>query len=86
MSLGIAIKSPERIVLAVESRISVVYIAENGDRQLLTFDSANKFITFNNHNYVGAIDVATITRSEGLTFVQRKSIVGEPQLRRGNYA
>jgi hypothetical protein len=59
MSLGIAFKGPEGIVLAADSRVTI-----NAERQInegkslilpSTFDNAIKLLMVNGHNYVGAV-------------------------------
>ncbi len=58
MSLGIAIKGPEGLVLAAESRLTLV--AQSGDQQHpplhLNYDNATKLFSFAEpHNHVGVI-------------------------------
>lgn len=58
MSLGIAFKGPEGIVLAADSRVTLnMEIAQGTDKLIIpsTFDNATKLLRFHNHNYVGAV-------------------------------
>jgi len=59
MSLGIAFKGPEGIVLAADSRVTINAERPINDnlRLLLpsTFDNATKLLKINKHNYVGAV-------------------------------
>lgn len=59
MSLGIAFKGPEGIVLAADSRVTINAQGPliEGVRLLLpsTFDNATKLLKVSNHNYVGAV-------------------------------
>lgn len=58
MSLGIAFKGPEGIVLAADSRVTLTAeIHQGGEKRLLpaTFDNATKLLQVNGHDYVGAV-------------------------------
>jgi hypothetical protein len=56
MSLGLAIKVPDGLVLAVESRIMVTQTDASG--QIINkgmYDNATKLLSFKNHDIVGAV-------------------------------
>jgi len=59
MSLGIAFKGPEGIVLAADSRVTINAEKQVSDKQSLilpsTFDNATKLLKVNGHDYVGAV-------------------------------
>lgn len=58
MSLGIAFKGPEGIVLAADSRVTLTtHIQSEETKQILpnTFDNATKLLQINGHDYVGAV-------------------------------
>jgi hypothetical protein len=56
MSLGIAVKGSEGLVLAADSRVSLQAQAPGGPSYLVTFDNATKLLAFNEpHNYIGAV-------------------------------
>ena len=57
MSLGVAIKGTEGIVLAADSRVTVQAIPPGGQPIVVTFDNATKLLTFSGdiHNHVGAV-------------------------------
>jgi hypothetical protein len=58
MSLGIAFKGPEGIVLAADSRVTLnAEILQRGEKLVIpsTFDNATKLLRFQGHNYVGAV-------------------------------
>lgn len=58
MSLGIAFKGPEGIVLAADSRVTLTtQIQIKGATQIIpsTFDNATKLLEISNHDYVGAV-------------------------------
>lgn len=58
MSLGIAFKGPEGIVLAADSRVTLNMELTQGTEKLIipsTFDNATKLLRFHSHNYVGAV-------------------------------
>ncbi len=60
MSLGIAFKGPEGIVLAADSRVTLFAEREvlgSGQVHLLpsSFDNARKLLQFKSHSYVGAV-------------------------------
>lgn len=59
MSLGIAFKGPEGIVLAADSRVTINAERKISDSKSLilpsTFDNAIKLLMVNGHNYVGAV-------------------------------
>jgi hypothetical protein len=58
MSLGIAFKGPEGIVLAADSRVTLKMEATQGAEKLIipaTYDNATKLLRFQDHNYVGAV-------------------------------
>jgi hypothetical protein len=50
MSLGIVIKSPEGLVLAAESRVTLTTTLANGQQLHTNFDNATKLISFNYPN------------------------------------
>ncbi len=59
MSLGIAFKGPEGIVLAADSRVTINAERQLDDKHTLilpsTFDNATKLLKVNQHDYVGAV-------------------------------
>ena len=56
MSLGIAIKGPEGIVLASDSRATIVVHRDDKTTYEVHFDNASKLFRFSgNHRYVGAV-------------------------------
>lgn len=55
MSLAIAIKVPEGLVLAAESRVSYQIPDGTGNSNFITFDNATKLLSFQGHDYVGAV-------------------------------
>lgn len=58
MSLGIAFKGPEGIVLAADSRVTLNAEMRNGDERLLlpsTFDNATKLLKINGQEHVGVV-------------------------------
>jgi len=59
MSLGIAFKGPEGIVLAADSRVTInahKQISENSTLLMpATFDNATKLLKVNGHSYIGAV-------------------------------
>lgn len=55
MSLAIAIKVPEGLVLAAESRVSYRIPDGSGNNNFITFDNATKLLSFKEHDYVGAV-------------------------------
>lgn len=58
MSLGIAFKGPEGIVLAADSRVTLNTEMPSGANKIIlpsTFDNATKLLRFQNHNYVGCV-------------------------------
>jgi len=59
MSLGIAFKGPEGIVLAADSRVTINAEKKINDDHTLflpsTFDNATKLLKINGHDYVGAV-------------------------------
>jgi hypothetical protein len=56
MSLGIVINSPEGVILAAESRVTLSFKDENSNLMHINFDNATKLLSFSNpHNYVGAV-------------------------------
>jgi hypothetical protein len=58
MSLGIAFKGPEGIVLAADSRVTLTAEMQRGDEKMMlpsTFDNATKLLRMENHKYVGAV-------------------------------
>jgi len=61
MSLGIMIKGPEGIVLAADSRITLLNQLPNkaNPNQMMvipsTFDNATKLLRVSGHNYVGVV-------------------------------
>ena len=64
MSLAIAIKGPEGIVLAVDSRVTLTSIKEHVNEQKnertkevmqATYDNASKLLRVSGQNYVGAV-------------------------------
>lgn len=76
MSLAIAIKVPEGLVLAAESRVTYTREEPTADpnKKLVrefTFDNATKLLSFDSHNYVGAVtyDIAEIGDRTANSFV-----------------
>ena len=58
MSLGIAFKGPEGIVLAADSRVTLTAEMQRGEEKMMlpsTFDNATKLLQIAGHNYVGAV-------------------------------
>ncbi len=56
MSLGIAIKGPEGLVLAAESRVTLTATPSQGPAVQVNFDNATKLLSFADpHSYVGAV-------------------------------
>ena len=57
MSLGIVIKSPEGIVLAAESRVTLTVNGQNGQpSHMVNFDNATKLFSFKApHNHIGVV-------------------------------
>jgi len=56
MSLGIVLNSPEGVILAAESRVTLSIKDENNNVIHINFDNATKLLSFSNpHNYVGAV-------------------------------
>jgi|LSQX01.2.fsa_nt_gb hypothetical protein len=58
MSLGMAIKGPEGIVLAAESRMTLMAHSQDGQKPMLqvTYDNATKLFTFDGpHRWVGVL-------------------------------
>ncbi len=56
MSLGINVRGPEGLVFATESRVSLNWQHPNGSVLPLSFDTANKLLTFKEpHNFVAAV-------------------------------
>ena len=64
MSLGIAFKGPEGIVLATDSRVTLHAEQRRPDGGILlfpsTFDNATKLLSFTGHPYVGAITLGWV--------------------------
>ena len=55
MSLGIAIKGPEGVVIAADSRVTLVAEGQGG-RLPVTFDNATKLLSFAKpHNWIGVV-------------------------------
>ena len=57
MSLGVAIKGPEGVVLAADSRVTLGAQHRDGPRFVVNFDNATKLLTFSGkeNKYVGAV-------------------------------
>jgi len=58
MSLGIAFKGPEGIVLAADSRVTLTAETQNGKEKIRvpsTFDNATKLLHINGHEFVGVV-------------------------------
>jgi 20S proteasome alpha/beta subunit len=55
MSLAVAIKGPEGIVLAADSRVTLQAARKDGAEFPVIFDNATKVLDFANHPYVGAV-------------------------------
>jgi len=57
VSLGVAIKGPEGIVLAADSRVTLGAQHEGGPRFVVNFDNATKLLTFSGdeNKYIGAV-------------------------------
>ena len=58
MSLGVAFKGPEGIVLAADSRVTLTAEMERDDGRMMlpsTFDNATKLLQITGQDYVGAI-------------------------------
>lgn len=69
MSLAVAIKAPEGLVLAADSRVTYTQVKDIPDpirkgQQVriitpITYDNATKLLSFDSHNYVGAVTYDT---------------------------
>lgn len=56
MSLGVAIKGPEGVVLAADSRVTIAAQQPGGPQFFVNFDNASKLLSFSEpHNFVGAV-------------------------------
>ena len=58
MSLGIAFKGPEGIVLAADSRVTLTAETKRGEERILlpsTFDNATKLLRIAGHSHVGVV-------------------------------
>jgi hypothetical protein len=58
MSLGIAFKGPEGIVLAADSRVTLTAEMKRGEQTMLlpsTYDNATKLLRINRHEFVGVV-------------------------------
>lgn len=58
MSLGIAFKGPEGIVLAADSRVTLTAEMQRGEEKMMlpsTFDNATKLLQIAGHNYVAVV-------------------------------
>lgn len=56
MSLGVAVKGPEGVVLAVDSRVTLGVQQREGIPHQANFDNATKLLSFSEpHNHVGAV-------------------------------
>lgn len=58
MSLGIAFKGPEGIVLAADSRVTLTAEMQQAEGKMIlpcTFDNATKLLQLNSHNYAGVV-------------------------------
>ena len=58
MSLGIAFKGPEGIVLAADSRVTLTAVSQNADPQQVInayYDNATKLLRVNGQEFVGAV-------------------------------
>jgi 20S proteasome alpha/beta subunit len=58
MSLGIAFKGPEGIVLAADSRVTLTAEMKHGNEKMTlpsTFDNATKLLKIAEHNYIGVV-------------------------------
>lgn len=55
MSLGVAIKGPEGIVLAADSRVTLEARAPNVLPLLVSFDNATKLLSFSKQRFAGAV-------------------------------
>ena len=84
MSLGIAFKGPEGIVLAADSRVTLT--AQVPGRNMLlpaTFDNATKLLQIAGQQYIGVVTYGAGAigqqepRTAGITSVQQKVISGE---------
>ncbi len=82
MSLGVVVKGPEGVVLAADTRVTLLAQKQNGNPPLVVnFDNATKLLTFGKcHDWVGAVtygDAVIGTRTA-------HSFIPEFQLRLGN--
>lgn len=65
MSLGVVIKGPEGIVLAADSRVTLIAKKKDGPEIKINFDNATKLLTFGEenfgeeHNFVAAVTYGT---------------------------
>ena len=58
MSLGIAFKGPEGIVLAADSRVTLTAEMQRGEQRMMlpsTFDNATKLLQIRGHKYIGVV-------------------------------
>ena len=56
MSLGVAIKGPEGVVLAADCRVTIGAQAPNRPQIMVHYDNATKLLNFSEpHNFVGAV-------------------------------
>lgn len=72
MSLGVVIKGPEGVVLAVDSRVTLEANRTGTPPILVNFDNASKLLSFSKpHDYVGAVTygVAVIGKRTAHSFV-----------------
>lgn len=92
MSLGVVVKGPEGVVLAADSRVTLVADRQDGNPSVLVnFDNATKILSFGKcHEWVGAVTygVAVIGARTAHSFIpefqlklgeERRSILGYAQ-------
>ncbi|CAN5701646.1 hypothetical protein BH23CHL7_BH23CHL7_18170 [soil metagenome] len=96
MSLGIAFKGPEGIVLAADSRVTLtVQQGPPGSQQVMPayFDNATKLLTFTSQPYIGAVTyglgaIGTTEPRTAHSFLTEfeTSIAGRPRMKVGELA
>ena len=90
MSLGVMVKGPEGIVLAADTRVTLVSQRQGTNPILVNFDNATKLLTFgNSHKWVGAVtygDALIGTRTAHSFMPEFELSLGPDRLSIGEYA
>ncbi len=91
MSLGVVVKGPEGVVLAVDTRVTINAHSPNLPGPLLVnFDNATKLLTFGEpHEFVGAVtygDATIGTRTAHSFLTELEPTLGETRLTVSEYA